>query len=94
MVKIETGRRLEILLQIQRYGESYGHQIFKRSGKTIPRGTVYVTLGRLEEEGILESRPARDGENGHLRFYKLTNRGRRHLNRSLDVAEAYAEWRG
>jgi DNA-binding PadR family transcriptional regulator len=37
-------------------GELFGLQMVERSAGTLKRGTVYVTLGRMQEKGYLESR--------------------------------------
>ena len=37
-------------------GDLFGLQMVERSGGRLKRGTVYVTLGRMEEKGLLESR--------------------------------------
>ena len=36
--------------------ELYGLQIVERSNGLVKRGTVYVTLGRMQEKGYVESR--------------------------------------
>jgi PadR family transcriptional regulator len=36
--------------------ELYGLEIVERSGGAVKRGTVYVTLGRMQEKGFVESR--------------------------------------
>jgi len=36
--------------------ELYGLQIVERSNGGVKRGTVYVTLGRMQEKGYVESR--------------------------------------
>jgi DNA-binding PadR family transcriptional regulator len=38
----------------------YGLEIVKASGGKLARGTVYVTLGRMEEKGFVRSRVRRD----------------------------------
>jgi PadR family transcriptional regulator, regulatory protein PadR len=38
-------------------GPSYGLQLVGASGGKLKRGTVYVTLGRMEEKGYVESEP-------------------------------------
>jgi len=91
MPKIETGRRLEILLQLRRHRESYGLEIVRRSGGMIPVGTAYVVLGRLEEDGLVDSRPATGNENPRLKIYSLSDRGGRVLAGSLAAVEAFAE---
>ena len=37
-------------------GPLFGLQLVERSGGALKRGTVYVTLGRMQEKGYLESR--------------------------------------
>lgn len=36
-------------------GPMYGLQLVERSGGGLKRGTVYVTLGRMEAKGVIES---------------------------------------
>lgn len=36
-------------------GPMYGLQLVERSGGALKRGTVYVTLGRMESKGFVES---------------------------------------
>ena len=38
-------------------GPSYGLQLVASSKRQLKRGTVYVTLGRMEEKGYVESTP-------------------------------------
>jgi DNA-binding PadR family transcriptional regulator len=77
---------LELLTQ-QR--EMYGLQLVAASKKRLKRGTVYVTLGRMEEKGYVVSRledaPA---EAGGLprRVYDATPFGRRVLEAWTQVA--------
>jgi DNA-binding PadR family transcriptional regulator len=44
---------LELLLEED---ELFGLQIVERSKGTVKRGTVYVTLGRMQDKGFVESR--------------------------------------
>ena len=44
---------LELLL---RHQDLYGLQLVATSGGRLKRGTVYVTLGRMEEKGYITSR--------------------------------------
>jgi PadR family transcriptional regulator, regulatory protein PadR len=45
-----------ILELLQREGEMFGLQLVQQSGGRLKRGTVYVTLGRMQEKGYLDSR--------------------------------------
>ena len=45
-----------ILEQLVRQPEMYGLQLVAASRRRLKRGTVYVTLGRMEEKGYITSR--------------------------------------
>ena len=45
-----------ILERLVSDGELFGLQLVERSHGVLKRGTVYVTLGRMQEKGFLESR--------------------------------------
>jgi len=84
---------LLVLLAVLRAGdEAYGSTILKelheRSGRTVSRGAVYVTLDRLEAKGLLASRtesgtPARGGRS--RRYYTVRAAGLASLRESLDA---------
>ena len=78
---------LDLLVQ---EGELYGLQLVKASRKRLKRGTIYVTLGRMEEKGYVESRledsPAKTGGLPR-RLYTLTSFGRRVLSVWTRAAE-------
>ena len=51
-----------VLLAILRLGEgAYGAKVLReldeQAGRDVPRGSVYVTLDRLEAKGLIASRP-------------------------------------
>lgn len=72
---------LELLVQ---HGELFGLAMVEASGGRLKRGTVYVTLGRMEEKGYLESRqePLPPGATGlPRRLYTPTG----HALRVLDA---------
>ena len=46
----------EILSLLVSDGELFGLQLVERSDGAVKRGTVYVTLGRMQEKGYIESR--------------------------------------
>jgi len=67
-------------------GEQYGLQLVAASKGRLKRGTVYVTLGRMEDKGYVTSRTedAPDGAGGlPRRLYEATPYG-------LRVLEAWA----
>jgi DNA-binding PadR family transcriptional regulator len=70
---------LELLL---REGELYGLQLVAASRRRLKRGTVYVTLGRMEEKGYITARledPPSDVGGMPRRVYRPTELGRRVL---------------
>jgi DNA-binding PadR family transcriptional regulator len=72
-------------------GEMYGLQLVASSKRKLKRGTVYVTLGRMEEKGYIESRQEdAPPEAGGLprRLYQPTALGRRVLS-AWDQAHAH-----
>ena len=71
---------LELLVKNK---ESYGLQLVAASRGRLKRGTVYVTLGRMEEKGYITSRldDAPPGAGGlPRRIYAATPLGRRMLH--------------
>ncbi len=70
---------LELLLE---HGELFGLAMVEASDGRLKRGTVYVTLGRMEEKGFLDSRqePLPPGATGlPRRLYTPTGHARQVL---------------
>jgi DNA-binding PadR family transcriptional regulator len=76
--------------------ESYGLQLVEASGGRLKRGTVYVTLGRMEERGYVSSR-AEEPRPGAIglprRLYRPTALGRRVLE-ARHAVERVLAWEG
>jgi DNA-binding PadR family transcriptional regulator len=71
-----------ILELLTEHDELYGLQLVSKSKRKLKRGTVYVTLGRMEEKGYIESRlDDAPPDMGGLprRLYQATPLGRRVL---------------
>jgi DNA-binding PadR family transcriptional regulator len=71
---------LELLV---RDNELYGLQLVAASKGRLKRGTVYVTLGRMEDKGYIASRlddPPPGAGGLPRRIYEATPLGRRMLN--------------
>jgi len=71
-----------ILQLLQDGGELFGLQMVERSEGNLKRGTVYVTLGRMQEKGYLDSRqePLPEGAIGlPRRLYRPTGHALRVL---------------
>jgi DNA-binding PadR family transcriptional regulator len=69
-----------VVLELLRDQELYGLQLVAASKRRLKRGTVYVTLGRMEEKGYITStREAAPPRAGGLprRIYAATPLGRR-----------------
>ena len=62
------------------HGANYGLDLVARSRGRLKRGSVYVTLGRMEEKGLVVSRlDERPGEGPARRLYEPTAMGLRAL---------------
>ena len=69
-----------LVLELLRHQDSYGLQLVAASRGRLKRGTVYVTLGRMEEKGYITSKleAAPSGTGGlPRRIYAATPLGRR-----------------
>ena len=77
------GKERLILELLVSEGSMYGLALVDRSGGALKRGTVYVTLGRMEAKGLVESaqEPLPPGGIGlPRRIYRPTPLGRRMLS--------------
>jgi DNA-binding PadR family transcriptional regulator len=81
-----------ILNQLVAGGPKYGLQMVDDARGALKRGTVYVTLGRMEQKGLIESRHETAPSAGALprRMYRATAYGRRVLDAWSAVARALA----
>ena len=90
--RLSTTERL--ILDLLREGELFGLQLVDRSDGALKRGTVYVTLGRMQDKGYVESRtePLPAGAIGlPRRWYRPTAYGLRVGDAWLLAARAFAE---
>ena len=51
-----SAKESEVLRHLVIGGEMYGLQIVDASGGSVGRGTVYVTLARLQDKGFVDTR--------------------------------------
>jgi len=79
-------------------GESYGVPIYDKvcelAEKRINQGSLYLTLDRMEEKGLLASRlssPAKELRGKPKRFYRLTATGLHALEESVENAKRLSE---
>lgn len=51
-----SGTERAILELLREHGEMFGLLMVERSDGRLKRGTIYVTLGRMQDKGLVESR--------------------------------------
>ena len=90
MHELPRGKERLIIELLSEHNELYGLEFVKLSGGTLKRGTVYVSLGRLLDKGLVKSRlkappPNRGGP--PRRIFSLSPLGEK-------AALAYIEWSG
>ena len=72
-----------ILNRLTQHGEEFALRLADRSGGALKRGTVYITLQRMESKGYVESKlePALEGVMGRpRRWYRPSAYGRQVLS--------------
>jgi DNA-binding PadR family transcriptional regulator len=68
------------------YGSAIRDEIERRSGRKVSRGSIYITLDRLEEKGLLRStvgESAADPSGRPRRLFRVTPTGRRAVKLSV-----------
>lgn len=68
-----------ILSLLSKHSELYGLEIVSLSNNQVGRGTVYVTLSRMEKKRLVESRQEAQNDSvaaSPRRLYKITNIGK------------------
>jgi DNA-binding PadR family transcriptional regulator len=70
--------------------ESYGLELVRESRHRLKRGTVYVTLSRLEDKGFIESREDTQPNMSGMprRLYRVTGYGQRVYGLLQEASEA------
>jgi len=74
--------------KLDAYGSAVRDEIETRSGRPAPRGSIYVTLDRLEEKGLLSSRTTGgSAARGHRpkRIFTVTALGFRAVRASVSA---------
>ena len=86
------GLELAILLSVSstpRYGLEIIRYLQESTDLVVTEGTIYPILGRLTRSGIVEAEWV-SGETPHpLKYYRLSNQGRRSLDEMLDHWNSY-----
>jgi PadR family transcriptional regulator PadR len=89
-------RTEHVILDLLSGGDAFGLELVERSQGALKRGTVYVTLGRMQDKGYVESRtePLPPGGIGlPRRLYRPTAFGLRVLNAWALAARALRGFR-
>lgn len=73
-MRLATSERTILSLLVDK-NPSYGLELVAASAGRLTRGGIYVTLGRMEEKGLVASAPA----DGGRRLYRPTALGERAL---------------
>jgi len=80
---------LAILINGEKYGQAIRDEYQKRTRKTLPLGSLYVTLDRMEDKGFVKSRlednPGEARVGNRRKYFKVTASG----SRSLSVFEGW-----
>jgi len=81
-VRLSSLERMVLEMLVLNSGEMYGLELVSESGGRLKRGSIYVTLDRMESKGYIESRKEAKQPNERglpKRRYKTTGFGRRVL---------------
>jgi len=91
-----SGKEAEILRLLIASGEMYGLELVKNSNGQLKRGTVYVTLDRMEDKGYVESvrEEVTPGDGPPRRIYSATGLGVRAYRAMEHAARAFAGLEG
>jgi PadR family transcriptional regulator, regulatory protein PadR len=80
---LSSKERVVLELLAGRGDRMYGLELVAESGRRLKRGTVYVTLGRMQRKGLIEAEPEKFADDSGLvprRMYRATPYGLRVLD--------------
>jgi PadR family transcriptional regulator, regulatory protein PadR len=80
-MKLPSGNEVEVLRLLAGGRELYGLEMIKRSRGALKRNSIYVVLGRMEDQGFINGREVKlEGTPGMpRRLYRITGLGQRAL---------------
>ena len=80
-MKLPSGNEVEVLRLLAGGRELYGLEMIKRSGGTLKRNSIYVVLGRMEDQGFIKGREVKEKGTPGIprRLYRITGLGQRAL---------------
>lgn len=85
--KLPSSKEAEILDLLLSGREMYGLEMIRESGGGLKRGTIYVLLDRLQDQGFVSSRKEETSDASGLarRYYRITGQGQRALQAHRDA---------
>jgi PadR family transcriptional regulator PadR len=92
---MSSKEQLILELLIDHRAAMYGLEIVSASGRRVKRGTVYVTLARMEDKGLVASRqedPPAEAGGLPRRLYTPTALGRRLIEAHAKLAKLLTEF--
>jgi len=90
--KSPSPKEIVILELLATGSEMYGLEMVEASAGGLKRGTVYVTLGRMEEKDLLHSKlEVSDAPGPPRRLYKISDHGLRAL-RAWQLMQTALTW--
>ena len=80
-MKLPSGNEVEVLRLLAGGRELYGLEMIKRSDGALKRNSIYVVLGRMEDQGFIKGREVKKKGTPGMprRLYKVTGLGQRAL---------------
>jgi len=87
-----SGKEFLIMDLLQENGEMFGLEMVECSGGDLKKGTIYVTLGRMADKGLVESAAPSDGDGSRV-MYSATEWGKR-VFKAQEIALKYLNMGG
>jgi DNA-binding PadR family transcriptional regulator len=93
-MKLPSRNEVEVLQLLASGREMYGLELIKRSGGTLKRNSIYVVLGRMEDQSYIKGREVKvEGMPGlPRRLYKITGLGQQALAMWNAAQAVQATW--
>ena len=86
-----------LLFMVSEMENAYGYQLIKEIGKrsqgffNFKEGTVYPTLRKMENKGLLKGRWQEMPSGQERRYYGLTEKGREELGTKLAMWQSFSD---
>jgi len=85
-----------LLFLVNEMGDTYGYELIKEIGRRsegffhFKEGTVYPSLRKLENEGLLQGKWHEMPNGQERRYYRITEKGKEALKKKLAVWESFS----